>query len=177
MTGKNVAQRMDSMEEAMVAAQEEFQREMGSLKDEIQTMNKRFEQFIKLQEDTGGSNSYKGEKMLSPNFGGGSSSGGTRHDFRFRKLEMPLFDGSNPDGWILKAERYFSVNRLSNEEKLEAAIIAFEGDALLWYQWENRKRSIVVWEEMRVLILKQFRVIQAGSLHEQWLALTQDSSV
>ncbi|KAH9650018.1 hypothetical protein KPL70_026202 [Citrus sinensis] len=177
MTGKNVAQRMDSMEEAMVAAQEEFQREMGSLKDEIQTMNKRFEQFIKLQEDTGGSNSYKGEKMLSPNFGGGSSSGGTRHDFRFRKLEMPLFDGSNPDGWILKAERYFSVNRLSNEEKLEAAIIAFEGDALLWYQWENRKRSIVVWEEMRVLILKQFRVTQAGSLYEQWLALTQGSSV
>ena len=52
MTGKNVAQRMDSMEEAMVAAQEEFQREMGSLKDEIQTMNKRFEQFIKLQDDT-----------------------------------------------------------------------------------------------------------------------------
>ncbi|KAH9762992.1 hypothetical protein KPL70_001020 [Citrus sinensis] len=90
---------------------------------------------------------------------------------------MPLFDGSNLDGWILKAERYFSVNRLSNEEKLEAAIIAFEGDALLWYQWENRKRSIVVWEEMRVLILKQFRVIQASSLYKQWLALTKGSSV
>ncbi|ESR37449.1 hypothetical protein CICLE_v10030074mg [Citrus x clementina] len=149
MTGKNVAQRMDSMEEAMGAAQEEFQLEMGSLKDEIQTMNKRFEQFIKLQEDTGGSYSYRGEKMLSPNFGSGSSSSGTRHDFRFRKLEKPLFDGSNPDGWILKAERYFSVNRLSNEEKLEAAIIAFEGDALLWYQWENRKRSMMVWEEIK----------------------------
>ena len=161
----------------MGAAHEEFQREMGLLKDEIQTINKRFDQFIKLQEDMGGSYSYKGEKMLSPNSGGGSSSGGTRHDFLFRKLEMPLFDGSNPDGWILKAERYFAVNRLSNEEKLEAAIIAFEGDALLWYQWENRKRSIVVWEEMRVLILKQFRVTQAGSLYEQWLALTQGSSV
>ena len=96
-------------------------------------MNKRFEQFIKLQEDTGGSYSNKREKMLSPNFGGGSSSGGTRPDFRFRKLEMPLFDGLNSDGWIMKAERYFSVNRLSNEEKLEAAILAFEGDALLWY--------------------------------------------
>ena len=36
---------------------------------------------------------------------------------------------------------------------------------------------MMVWEEMRVLILKQFRVIQADSLHEQWLALTQDSSV
>ena len=161
----------------MGAAQEEFQREMGLLKDEIQTMNKRFEQFIKLQEDTGGLYSYRGEKMLSPNSGGGSSSGGTRYDFRFRKLEMPLFDDSNSDGWILKAERYFTVNRLSNDEKLEAAIIAFEGDAQLWYQWENKKRSMVVWEEMSALILKQFRVLQVGSLYEQWLAFTQDSSV
>ncbi|KAL9444267.1 hypothetical protein AB3S75_017449 [Citrus x aurantiifolia] len=177
MTGKNVAQRMDSMEEAMGVAQEEFQREMGALKDEIQTMNKRFEQFLKFQEETRGLYSDKGERMLSPNVSGGSSSGGTRHEFRFRKLEMPQFDGSNPDGWILKAERYFSVHRLTNEEKLEAAIMAFEGDALLWYQWENKKRSMMVWEEMRVLILKQFRVIQAGSLHEQWLALTQSSSV
>ncbi|KAL9441368.1 hypothetical protein AB3S75_019953 [Citrus x aurantiifolia] len=80
---------------------------------------------------------------------------------------MPLFGCSNPNGWILKAERYFSVNQLSNEEKLKAAIIAFEEDALLWYQCENKKRSMMVWEEMRVLILKQFRVIQAGSLHEQ----------
>ncbi|KAL5578650.1 hypothetical protein UlMin_011092 [Ulmus minor] len=167
MAGKNVAQRMDSMEEAMGVAQEGFQREMGSLKDEMQTMNKRFEQFLKLQEDVGGSYSLKGDNIISPNYGGGTSSGGTRHDFRFRKLEMPIFDGSNPDGWILKAERYFSLNRLSNEEKLEAAIIAFEGEAL----------SMVVWEEMRVLILKQFRAIQAGSLHEQWLALTQDHSM
>ncbi|KAL5542906.1 hypothetical protein UlMin_010616 [Ulmus minor] len=163
---------MDSMEEAMGAAQEEFQREIGLLKDEIQTMNKRFEQFIKLQEDTGGSYLYKGEKMLNLTSAVGqaqaelamiSDSGNLRCHCSMAQIRM--------------AERYFSVNQLSNEEKLEAAIIAFEGDALLWYQWDNRKRSMVVWEEMRVLLLKQFRVTQAGSLHEQWLALTQDSRV
>ena len=90
---------------------------------------------------------------------------------------MPLFDGSNPDGWIFKAERYYSLHRLTNEEKLEAAIMAFEGDALLWYQWENRKRSIILWEEMKMLLLKQFRTNQTGSLHEQWLALVQDGNV
>ncbi|KAF8398742.1 hypothetical protein HHK36_014600 [Tetracentron sinense] len=90
---------------------------------------------------------------------------------------MPLFDGSNLDGWILMAERYFAFNRFSNEEKLEAAIVAFEGDALLWYQWENKKRSIVFWEEMKILLLKQFRSTQDGSLHEQWLALVQEGSV
>ncbi|KAF8393178.1 hypothetical protein HHK36_021419 [Tetracentron sinense] len=71
---------------------------------------------------------------------GGTNFSGFRHDFRFRKLEMPLFDDSNPDGWILK-------------------------------------RSIVLWEEMKILLLKQFRSTQAGSLHEQWLALVQEGSV
>ena len=94
-----------------------------------------------------------------------------------RRLEMPTFDGSNPDGWILKAERYFTLNHFSNDEKLEAAVIAFEGDALLWYQWECKKRTMVLWEEMKLRLLRQFRSTHTGSLHEQWIALKQEGSV
>ena len=47
---------------------------------------------------------------------------------------MPVFDRMNPDRWALKAERYFNLNRFSNEKKLKAAVIAFENNALLWYQ-------------------------------------------
>ncbi|KAI9192270.1 hypothetical protein LWI28_020290 [Acer negundo] len=80
----------------------------------------------------------------------------------------------NLDGWILKAERYFSLQRFMNDDKLEAAaVIGFEGDALLWYQWEHKKRPMVLWDEMKLLILKQFRSTQEGSLHEQFLALQQ----
>lgn len=28
-------------------------------------------------------------------------------NWHFRKVDMPLFDGTNPHGWILRAERYF----------------------------------------------------------------------
>ena len=77
----------------------------------------------------------------------------------------------------MKAEWYFTLHRLTNEEKLDAAAIGFEGDALLWYQWEHKKRPIVLWEEMKLLILKQFCSTQAGSLHEQFLALQQDGTV
>ena len=90
---------------------------------------------------------------------------------------MPMFDGTNPDGWILKAERYFSLQRFTNEDKLEAAVIGFKGDALLWYQRERKKRPMVLWDEMKLLILKQFRSTQEGSLHEQFLALQQEGSV
>nr|KAJ0228165.1 hypothetical protein LSAT_V11C100046520 [Lactuca sativa] len=105
----------------------------------------------------------------------GEPTGGT--NWRFRKLDMPLFDGENPDGWILRAERYFNFYRLSEADKMEAAVVALEGDALLWYQWEHTRRPVTRWDEMKSLLLRQFRPGTAGTLHQQWLALIQSGSV
>ena len=33
-----------------------------------------------------------------------------------RRLEMPIFTGDNPDGWIFQAKRYFNINHLTEEE-------------------------------------------------------------
>lgn len=65
--------------------------------------------------------------------GGGGNTGNTGN-WRYRKLDLPQFDGTNPDDWILQAERYFSFYHLNEEEKLEAAVVGYDGDALLWYQ-------------------------------------------
>ncbi|KAL4557226.1 hypothetical protein LXL04_035399 [Taraxacum kok-saghyz] len=107
--------------------------------------------------------------------GGGDSGGGST--WRFRKLDMPLFDGINPDGWILKAERYFSFYRLYESDKLEAAVVALEGDPLLWFQWEDKRYPVKRWKELKGLILRQFRRMGAGTLYEQWLDLSQNGSV
>ncbi|CAI9300026.1 unnamed protein product [Lactuca saligna] len=70
--------------------------------------------------------------------------------------EMPLFDGNQLD-WILEAEWHFSFKGLREEEKLEAAVMALQGDALLWYEWEHRRRPIRDWQEMKNLIRCRFR--------------------
>lgn len=72
--------------------------------------------------------------------GGGNMAGGA--NWRYKRLDLPLFDGTNPDGWILRAERYFNFYKLSEEEKVEATVVALEGQALIWFQWENRRRPI-----------------------------------
>lgn len=54
-----------------------------------------------------------------------------RYDYRHRKIDMPLFDGVNPDGWIIQAERYFAIYQLLNGEKIEAAVLSLSGDAQL----------------------------------------------
>lgn len=62
--------------------------------------------------------------------GWGGHGGGNR---RYRKLDMPLFDDQEPDGWVVKAERYFNFYYLTEDEKMKAAVVGLERNALSWY--------------------------------------------
>lgn len=112
-------------------------------------------------------------------FGGGGSGGSGQGpgNWRYRKLDMPIFDGTDPDGWILRVERYFEFYGLIESEMLESVAVALEGDALRWYQWEQNRHPIRLWSDLKKFMLRQFRPIAGGSLYEQWLATTQVSTV
>ena len=56
-----------------------------------------------------------------------------RGNWRSWKLDLPVFYGEEPDGWILQAERYFTFYSLSEKEKVESAVVSLEGAALQWY--------------------------------------------
>nr|AEV42261.1 hypothetical protein [Beta vulgaris] len=105
---------------------------------------------------------------------GGFRGGG---GWKAKRLDLPIFTGTNPDGWILRTERYFGFYRLAAEEQLEAAVVALDGEALLWFQWEHRHRPITGWPEMKAMLLRQFRDTALGSLQEQWMNHHQEGSV
>lgn len=52
---------------------------------------------------------------------------------KFKKVDMPVFSGTDLDSWLFCADRYFKIHRLSDEEKLTVAVISFESAALNWY--------------------------------------------
>ena len=56
-----------------------------------------------------------------------------------KKLELPLFEGDNPHGWLFQAERYFSYCAIAEEDKVMVASIYLEGQALCWFQWVDTK--------------------------------------
>ncbi|KAL4568635.1 hypothetical protein LXL04_024250 [Taraxacum kok-saghyz] len=89
---------------------------------------------------------------------------------------MPFFDGTDPDGWILQAERYFAIYQLINEEQIEAAILSLNGEAVSWYRWSNKQQPITTWGQMKSIFLQKFRLIHGGSLYEQWASLEQTGS-
>lgn len=121
---------------------------------------------------------FGGRGITRGNLGGTCcGGGGGRSNWRYRKLDMPIFDGSDPDEWILRVERYFQFYRMTEVEMLDAAVVAMEGDTLRWYQWENNRHPIRRWADLKLFVLRQFRSLNGGSLYEQWLSTTQTTTV
>lgn len=90
---------------------------------------------------------------------------------------MPIFDSENSDGWIFRAERYFNMNQMSNWEKLEVAIVCFEGKTLAWFQWKDGWQPMGRWEDLKILVLERFRPSQEGTQLEKLLVLRQEGSI
>ncbi|GKD54213.1 hypothetical protein Tco_1287600 [Tanacetum coccineum] len=60
--------------------------------------------------------------------GSGSNGIGNRRGsfgahFRFRKLNMPIFEGEDAHGWIYRMERYFDIQEIQEIDQLWAAIL------------------------------------------------------
>ncbi|KAJ9544173.1 hypothetical protein OSB04_023880 [Centaurea solstitialis] len=185
---KNTNSRIDDLESNLGTIKEnqtEMKESQTEIKGCLEKLMQEMAKFSKQQEEV----YSRLESVQSGEYDGAMGSGGPKKrtegdgdQNRFlavkgRKLEIPTFDGSDPDGWIIRAERYFSLNRLTQAEKIDVSFIAFEGAALKWFQWENRRHPILRWEDLRKLILRQFRSAAAGTLCEQFLAVKQEGSV
>lgn len=99
-----------------------------------------------------------------PSLGGGYLEVAGKNDALFHRLEMPVFEGSNLEGWVFRAERFFTINRLSELQKLEAASISMDGKALAWFQWENGRQPTCSWSKLKLNLLDRFRLSQEGHL-------------
>lgn len=88
-----------------------------------------------------------------------------------------MFWGENPDSWIRKAEKYFSFYQLSEREKLEAAAVSFEGEAEIWFDWEEQNSTVRSWQDLKQKILSRFRPWDEEEMCEQWLSVEQTGAV
>ncbi|KAK8559995.1 hypothetical protein V6N12_012804 [Hibiscus sabdariffa] len=100
-----------------------------------------------------------------------------RDETRPRRLELPIFSGDNPYGWLNRAKRYFHFNGIGDEDTLEAAAVCLDGKALNWFQWWEAITPIITWDIFRVAILHRFTPSQLGNLYEVLLGLQQTGSI
>ena len=49
---------------------------------------------------------------------------------KFKKFEIPVFNGTDPDSWLFRADRFFKIHSFTDSQKLSVAIISFDGPAI-----------------------------------------------
>lgn len=93
---------------------EHLENSVGSLMEGMQTMMQRMDRIIKQQEEAVSKDTSEDEATPESErrTKGGKDFSDSSGFFAIkgRKLEIPSFEGKDPDGWILRVERYFSLN-------------------------------------------------------------------
>ncbi|CAH9101834.1 unnamed protein product [Cuscuta europaea] len=74
-----------------------------------------------------------------------------------RRIDLPLFNGEGAYNWIIRMERYFRLNNIDEDEKVEASMVAMEDRALNWFHlWENQTEE-TSWETLKKSIIRRFQ--------------------
>ncbi|PNX56649.1 hypothetical protein L195_g058311, partial [Trifolium pratense] len=74
-----------------------------------------------------------------------------------RCLEIPVFKGEDAYGWLVRIERYFRLNGVRTQDKVDAVILAMEDKALNWFQWWEEQTLLRTWEEFKQAVIRRFQ--------------------
>ena len=96
---------------------------------------------------------------------------------KFKKVEMPIFNGDDSDSWLFRAERYFQIHKFTEFEKMIVATISFEGPALNWYRSQEEQEKFTDWANLKERVLIRFRSTREGSLYGRFLRIQQTTTV
>ncbi|XP_057444004.1 uncharacterized protein LOC130736175 [Lotus japonicus] len=122
-------------------------------------------------DDTSGENDVNGGEIRVPRTE-------PTHTERWRKLDIPIFQGDEDAySWIQKLERYFKLKGATEEEKIQAIMVALDGKALSWYQWWETCNTATTWDKFKEALLARFQIATASSPFAALLALKQDGTV
>ncbi|KAL0533794.1 hypothetical protein IC582_028065 [Cucumis melo] len=96
---------------------------------------------------------------------------------KFKKIEMPVFTGEDPDSWLFRAERYFQIHKLTESKKMLVSTVSFDGPALNWYRSQEERDKFTSWSNMKERLLVRFRSNKDGTISGQFLRIKQESTV
>ncbi|XP_019438841.1 PREDICTED: uncharacterized protein LOC109344533 [Lupinus angustifolius] len=71
---------------------------------------------------------------------------------KWRTLEIPIFAGEDAFGWTHRLERYFVLKEVTEEEKMQATVMAMEGKALSWFHWWEKCNPSPTWDGFKIAV-------------------------
>ncbi|TYK16028.1 uncharacterized protein E5676_scaffold32G00230 [Cucumis melo var. makuwa] len=95
---------------------------------------------------------------------------------KYKKLEMPMFLGENPESWVYRAEHFFEINNLPEAEKVKVAVVSFGQDEVDWYRWSHNRKKVESWEDLKTRMFEFFRDTRQKSLGARLIRIQQEGS-
>lgn len=93
------------------------------------------------------------------------------------KMEFPKFEGGDPRGWILKAEKYFRYYQTPDELKVDIAAMYLEGDALDLFSWLNNERTLIYWDELVKALQESYGPAEFQNPNEHLCSIRQTGTI
>jgi len=106
-------------------------------------------------------------------------SGEELNEFRqsMRKVELPMFYGEDPAGWVTRAEVYFEVQDTSDAVRVKLSQLCMDGGTIHFFNaWANEEEE-QTWERFKEALLERYGGVGDGSTYEQLQALCQEGDV
>ncbi|WVZ08472.1 hypothetical protein V8G54_021818 [Vigna mungo] len=148
------------------------------IKEETAAIRRDLQQMMRLM--SGGPNHHGGgsegcNSSVNENREKGDT-GGIPHNWR-KRVELPSFEGGDPHIWINRVERFFDVQTVAEEDKVELAYISMEGSASYWFKYWREKTKNRTWMGLKAGLINRFGGGFRGTVYEQMATLRQDGTL
>jgi hypothetical protein len=94
-----------------------------------------------------------------------------------KKVELPMFDGGDPAGWISRAEVYFRVQGTRPDVKVCLAHLCTEGATIHFFNSLINDEEELTWEQLKQTLLARYGGHGDGDVYEQLTELKQTGNV
>ncbi|RHN51749.1 putative succinate dehydrogenase (quinone) [Medicago truncatula] len=97
--------------------------------------------------------------------------------FRTPKLELSMFDGTDPLEWLFQAEQFFTFYQIPVESRLPMSSFYMKGDALCWFKWMYQNRQLFDWTTFTRALELRFGPSTYANHQAELFKLRQSGSV